>query len=66
MCRGELRGDGDEVEGGLRAKGGRASGVSGEEDFETGDLGAEEEEEKEEEEEVVLEDMVLLPKLWRR
>lgn len=58
MCRGELRGDGDEVEGGLRAKDGRTIGVSGEEDLETGDLGAEEE--------VVLEDVVLLPRWWPR
>lgn len=62
--RGELRGDGDEVEGGLRAKGGRAGGVSGEEDLETGDLGVEEEEE--EEEDAVLEDVVLLPGWWWR
>lgn len=63
MGRGELRGDGDEVEGGLGAKGGRAGAVSGEEDLETGDLGVEEEEE---EEGAMLEDVVLLPGWWRR
>lgn len=61
VSRGELRGDGEEVEGGLGAKDGRAAVVSGEEDLETGDL-----EDEEEEEEVVLEDAVMLPRWWRR